>query len=632
MLKGHGLPSPWIIYPPFYPYFPTHAMLSAKFFIFLAVIYLLSGSFTPQTPSHSLWFNLLGSAGVVLTYYVLLTVLFRRARTRSYFRLEDAGFFCALLCFAFLLYGFDLNYYLAQLPLAEQFSIFGALAGLSLFFLLLVLLWLVARNAYGRLFFLDAPTLSFVWDNIKQNLPIVLPWIIFMIGLDLFQAIFPAAATAEDGSNTEALLVILFLLVVLNLFFPPLIAYFWNCTPISASAQREHLTDFLHRQRFRVHLRSWPLHHGRALTAAIVGIVPGLRYLLLTPALCQTLAQEELEAVLAHEIGHVRYGHVLLFFFLLCGVSGMMMNLAPLWSHFILASPAFVHLAHSLPLAPENLADLLTTLPLLILVILFFRFVIGFFARSFERQADLYAFKVQGDASGLIHAFHSIARASGLEEKRNWHHYTMDERVAYLQHCQDVPGGAERQTRKVVLSLLVYFVCVLVVVFSAQRADSEKLAARAEIQYTEMILQNRVSQGSEEKRWLITLGDFYAGQKMEQKALAAYEKAFILAPDDPTLCNNMSWLLLTAEDTRLHDGKRALILAEQALIHGLGQRRDAAFLDTLAMAYWANGNRDAALKLEAEALEKDPENSEYYRKQQQKYQQEQWNQPTTVRE
>ena len=119
---------------------------------------------------------------------------------------------------------------------------------------------------------------------------------------------------------------------------------------------------------------------------------------------------------------------------------------------------------------------------------------------------------------------------------------------------------------------------------------------------------------------------------MEQKALAAYEKAFILAPDDPTLCNNMSWLLLTAEDTRLHDGKRALILAEQALIHGLGQRRDAAFLDTLAMAYWANGNRDAALKLEAEALEKDPENSEYYRKQQQKYQQEQWNQPTTVRE
>ena len=52
-----------------------------------------------------------------------------------------------------------------------------------------------------------------------------------------------------------------------------------------------------------------------------MGILPGLRYILLTPALIETMSREELEAVIAHEIGHVKKYHLLLYICLIAGFS-----------------------------------------------------------------------------------------------------------------------------------------------------------------------------------------------------------------------------------------------------------------------------------------------------------------------
>ena len=52
-----------------------------------------------------------------------------------------------------------------------------------------------------------------------------------------------------------------------------------------------------------------------------MGIVPGLRYILLTPALIETMSIAEIEAIMAHEIGHVKKFHLLLYVFLITGFS-----------------------------------------------------------------------------------------------------------------------------------------------------------------------------------------------------------------------------------------------------------------------------------------------------------------------
>jgi hypothetical protein len=44
-----------------------------------------------------------------------------------------------------------------------------------------------------------------------------------------------------------------------------------------------------------------------------MGIVPRYRYILVTDALMSALSTEELESVLAHEMGHARYFHLLFY-------------------------------------------------------------------------------------------------------------------------------------------------------------------------------------------------------------------------------------------------------------------------------------------------------------------------------
>jgi len=67
----------------------------------------------------------------------------------------------------------------------------------------------------------------------------------------------------------------------------------------------------------------------------------------------------------------------------------------------------------------------------------------------------------------------------------------------------------------------------------------------------------------------------------------------------------MAYLLSTAEDAAVRDPARALELAQQAVAAGYGGAagsRNAAFLDTLAQAYFAAGDPKQALFVQRSAL------------------------------
>jgi hypothetical protein len=79
--------------------------------------------------------------------------------------------------------------------------------------------------------------------------------------------------------------------------------------------------------------------------------------------------------------------------------------------------------------------------------------------------------------------------------------------------------------------------------------------------------------------------------------------------------NNLAWLLLTVDDERFHDPKRALDLARKAA----EIRPRSHILDTLAEAYFQNGMTEMASETGQQALEKSRGNREYYRKQLEKF-------------
>lgn len=598
-------------------------MIYNNLLYFLVVIFIFSTDMPPETPWLAPHWALLCLAGATWAFSRLARWVFAVAGAgpAAYFGAEKRLSILAVLVFIGFVHLLDLKYYLTPLALGERLPFLVDIAGLACFFVLLALVWLHARTRYQALFGRSYTPWGFVWSNARANLPIVLPWLLLSLLFDLLK-LLPVPALAELlRSPWGELVFFLLFLVFLVLLFPLLVRWLWGCTPLPPGPHRERLLRFCRAQGFHSEILIWPLFEGQVLTAGIMGIVPKLRFLLITPALLEALSEEEIDSVLAHEIGHVKRLHLVLYILLFIGFSLLAGALAEPLPHFLLASDFFYRLLSLSPFAPESLMGILITVPLLILMLLYFRFVFGYFIRNFERQADLYVFRVQGTSRPLIASFEKISRLSGSRrEEKNWHHFGIGERIDFLQRCEQDRRHIKKHDRKVLLSLTLYGLVIASLVFSLHRTDVERISDGYETKYAEAVLLRKVRQEPDNSLWLIVLGDLLQSRQMEKKAMDAYEQALLLTPMNADLNNNLAWLLLTAQDRNLRDRQRALTLARTAVLG----KEHGYVLDTLATAYWANGLLDEALATQAKAIRIDPENRAYYREQMEKFRRVQW--------
>ncbi|MGD9947466.1 MAG: M48 family metalloprotease [Desulfobulbus sp.] len=598
-------------------------MLYNNLLYFLVVIFVFSTNTPAAKPTFSSSWTLVA---VGLTYWLYARIaarLFTRAGygPNGYFAAEKKLSILAVMVFIGMVYLLDIKHFLNPLSLGGRLPVLTDLAGLGCFFLLLTLLWQAARSRYEHIFQRAYSPLAFIRSNFKANLPIVLPWICLSLVFDALQMLpFPQLRQLLRSPWGDLVLFLLFL-VFLTLAFPPLVRFLWGCTPLPASPLRDRLTAFCDTQGFHAEIYTWPLFEGQVLTAGIMGIVPKLRYLLITPALLETLNQEELDSVLAHEIGHVKHLHLILYMVLFLGFSILAGAVATPLPHLILSNDLFYALLPNLPFSPENVLGVLATAPLLVLMLVYFRFVFGYFIRNFERQADAYVFRAQGTSRPLISSFEKIASLSGgSRDEKNWHHYGIGERIDYLSLCENDRSQITRHERKLRKSLLAYFVIIGLLVFGLHQLNTGKLSEEHETKYAEAVLMQKVRQEPKNSLWLIYLGDFLQSRQMEKKAVEAYERALKLSPMNAELNNNLAWLLLTAKDGAIRNADRALTLAlTAAMINEHGH-----ILDTLATAYWANGMIDEAVATEQRAFRLDPKNQPYYLEQLGKFKSKRW--------
>ncbi len=85
-----------------------------------------------------------------------------------------------------------------------------------------------------------------------------------------------------------------------------------------------------------------------------------------------------------------------------------------------------------------------------------------------------------------------------------------------------------------------------------------------------------------------------------REAIDAWEKSLAINPDQPTVQNNLAWLLATASDPALRNGTRAVALASEASQSSGGG--NPVILHTLAVAYAAQGNYGPAAATAGRAL------------------------------
>jgi len=532
---------------------------------------------------------------------------------KTYFALEQKFSILAVFIFAIDVYVLDVKYYLSFLTLGGHLPALLSLGGISMFFFYLALLWLAARKNYTAIFGRRYSAKEFVITNIKLNLPIILPWLIINFLADFLKILpFPLSRILASSEWGETILFLLFFLL-LAVIFPALIKNLWNCRSMPPGPARSHMEAFCRQQNFTYSdIMLWPLYEGKMLTAGVMGISKKYRYVLITPALLDALTPYEIEAVLAHEIGHVKKYHLQLYLLLFLGfglVAGLIAN--PLF-YLLLNSSIFYRIINFAGIDPQAALAFWGVAPMFIIMLVYFRYVFGFFMRNFERQADLAVFKALDDSTPLITSLEKISWLSGnIRDKPSWHHFGIGQRVDFLEKCSRDKSLIGRHDRKVYGSLILF---MGLLVFSAGifwNMDM-KLDTQANIKFLESVLQQRARREPDKAIWHRLLGDLKQELDQEAEALAAYEKSHALEPDNPEILNNMAWLLITATDPGVLDAARALSLAKQAAM----LRPTAGYiLDTLAAAYWANNMIDEALNTERMAIKLEPANRPFYRRQ-----------------
>jgi Flp pilus assembly protein TadD len=96
------------------------------------------------------------------------------------------------------------------------------------------------------------------------------------------------------------------------------------------------------------------------------------------------------------------------------------------------------------------------------------------------------------------------------------------------------------------------------------------------------------------------LGAAYSSHSLYPQAISEARQSANLSPKNPTRLNDLAWLLATQPTPLPSDRPQAVQYAQQACL--LTHYQDPAILDTLAVAYHANGQTPEALTTESQAL------------------------------
>jgi Zn-dependent protease with chaperone function len=162
--------------------------------------------------------------------------------------------------------------------------------------------------------------------------------------------------------------------LLVSLCMPLILRLVWDTIPLQFGDLRDRLLSMCARHGIGINnLLLWRTH-GAMANGAVLGIIRPVRYILLTDRLLEMMNTREVEAVMAHEIAHIKYRHLL---FLSLSSVGSILTVGTLagWATEFIFGPLTIR---------DEL--ILTVFVLAALIAVF-----GFVSRRFEWQADAFA-------------------------------------------------------------------------------------------------------------------------------------------------------------------------------------------------------------------------------------------------
>lgn len=519
------------------------------------------------------------------------------------------------------LYAVDIHFlhasrFFSRIPLLEWIPTLGALAAFLLFFAYLTVIWARAHRLYVKIHRHPVSRLDYVWSHITFAIPVILPWLVLSLVTDLIN-LSPFDLPREVLSSSEGQMAyFMFFLVAIALTGPLLIQRFWGCRPLPPGPARRRIEEMCAAADMPYRdILVWPLFGGHMITAGVMGLVRRFRYILVTPALLRYLDPLEMDAVISHEIGHIKQRHLIWYLVFFCGY----LTLSFLTTQGLAYGLFYADTVWGGPRQKGGLDASLTSISFSLttigLFLIYFRYLFGYFMRNFERQADGFAFVSVGFAGPLISTFEKITRATGVSpDKPDWHHFSIRERIAFLLACESDPSLICRHSRRIHRHLMLYLLGLALAAWGGWAIHYGGVGEAVLCKALETVFLQEMETDRHNPDLYQALGDVYFSGEQFEKSIEAYETALQLAPDHVQAQNNLAWLYATAP-AAFQNPERALALAKRAA----ALSPTAQVLDTLAESYFVNNDSASAIAFAKQALAAAQENRSYYEAQLKKF-------------
>lgn len=306
-----------------------------------------------------------------------LLILYRLRRFMIVFECLSLG---AYLC----------NLYLLNLPmLIDKHFAFFPMANLRQTFALLPLLvgLICIRLAFYRVNRLQPGHYREIFSlQFKFLLFPLLPMFFYLMIMDAIHWL-PYSVKVLIAEHPYILIgLILPIIVCVYIFAPLLMQFLWKTEPLAVNSVLKEKLDRLTRQsgiKYR-EIVVWQTGSLLIANAAVAGTFPWNRRIFLTDALLEYFTDEEIETIVAHELGHIRYRHIPTYM-----LFSLLYLLNYPFFYLLVEEPLVAYFGES-----QSLLSLVSTLCSLTFLIIYFIFIFRYLSRRCEHQADLYAVRL----------------------------------------------------------------------------------------------------------------------------------------------------------------------------------------------------------------------------------------------